>query len=62
MNPQLTPTQAALCAELDAYCRAQGLPFDSADELVFNVDLTAAQRAWLHDYCNRWDRATGSTP
>jgi hypothetical protein len=47
----LTP----LCDELAAFCKANGLPFESADELIFSDGLTAQQKEWLQGYITRWD-------
>jgi hypothetical protein len=44
-----------LTQELQDFCRAEGLPFESADELSCNPDITPGQRQWLLDFCARWD-------
>lgn len=46
---------------IDEYVRwnaAQGLNLGSADEHIFDENLTAEQRAWLADFGQRWDNAT----
>lgn len=48
--------EGALIEELQDYCREQGLPHMSADELQ-SEEITDAQRAYLKDYCERWDAA-----
>lgn len=48
--------EAALCAELESYCKAQGLPYSSADELAASDDVSAEQREWLRKFCDRWER------
>lgn len=45
-----------LIEELQAYCHAQGLPHLCALELQ-SKDITDEQRAWLKDYCQRWEAA-----
>ncbi len=47
--------QDELCKELKLYCDAQELPQMSADELVLQQELSDEQRAYLRDYCDRWD-------
>jgi hypothetical protein len=50
--------EAALIEEYQAWCRAQGLPDMSADELVLEDEImTAEQRAWLMDFIHRWKAA-----
>lgn len=46
-----------LTLELEAYCRDQGLPYESADELVFRPELNPEQRRWVSDFICRWDAA-----
>lgn len=46
----------ALCDELEAYCKAQGLPYMSADELAASDHPNDEQREWLRDFCERWER------
>lgn len=48
--------EATLCAELESYCNANGLPFLSADELAASDHPNDEQREWLRDFCARWDR------
>lgn len=44
-----------LIDEYMAWNKAQGLCLGSADEHLFDEDLTEQQRAWLADFCRRWD-------
>jgi hypothetical protein len=46
-----------LIAEYAAWNKAQGLDLGSADEHVWDEDLTDAQRAWLRNFVVRWDEA-----
>jgi hypothetical protein len=48
------PTEASLCAELEAWCKAQGLPYLSADELAV-LELTAEQREYVSNFMKLWD-------
>jgi hypothetical protein len=59
-----------LTAEYHAWMRANGVDPGSADEsisLAFDVarahlhdeNLTDAQRTWLADFCQRWEREVG---
>jgi hypothetical protein len=59
-----------LTAEYHAWMRANSVDLGSADEsvsLVFDIarahlhdeNLTDAQRAWLADFCRRWERERG---
>lgn len=61
-------TEASLCAELEAWCKAQGLEFLSADDLravltdsdpALRTKQTDEQIDWLGDYINRWDAVVG---
>jgi hypothetical protein len=44
-----------LCNELRAYCEANGLPFKSADDLVWEDGVSDEARAWLNDFITRWE-------
>lgn len=44
---------------LNAYCDREGLSNDSADELVVQEGITAAQRAWLDAWIALWDLTVG---
>lgn len=46
-----------LIDEYNAWNRAQGLALGSADEHLFDEDLTDDQRRWLADFCKRWEAA-----
>lgn len=52
--PEL-PNESALCAELEAYCKAHDLPLMSADELASLDGIRDADRTWMRAYCERWD-------
>jgi hypothetical protein len=47
--------ERALIDEFEAYCAAQGLISESADDMLRTAKLTHEQRAWLKDFCVRWD-------
>ena len=51
------PAIALLIQEYEAWNAAQGLNLGSADEHLFDATLTAEQRMWLTDFCERWDHA-----
>lgn len=46
-----------LTAEYQTWQREQGLTLGSADEHLFDEKLTDAQRAWLLEFCRRWEQA-----
>lgn len=46
-----------LCTEYAAWNKAQGLNLGSADEHLCDEALTEQQRAWLRDFCARWEDA-----
>ena len=46
-----------LTVEYEEWLKAQGLSLGSADEHLFDEDLTDNQRQWLRDFCERWERA-----
>lgn len=49
-----------LSNELEAWCGEQGIEPQCANELLMidgiGMRLTSEQRAWLTDFCERWDR------
>ena len=47
-------SMADLCDEYAAWCIHQRLPHVDADEQLCGP-RTAEQRAWLNDFCKRWD-------
>jgi hypothetical protein len=47
----------ALVDEYAAWNRAQNLNLGSADEHLYDSDLTQAQRDWLRGFCWRWEKA-----
>jgi hypothetical protein len=53
----MTTTIDALIDEYREWNKANGLNLGSADEHLFDEDLTETQRAWLRDFCERWDAA-----
>ena len=44
-----------LTSKLNAYCDANGLPHDSAGDLVFAEGITDEQRRWLNAFINEWN-------
>jgi hypothetical protein len=50
-------TLEELCDRYATWNAANGLNLGSADEHLFDDNLTDAQRAWLRDFCRRWDEA-----
>ena len=61
VNPtQGYDTLGLLCDVLEQWCIEQKLPYESADELILNPELTSAQRKWLGNYCNLWERTEGA--
>jgi hypothetical protein len=49
---------AALSQEYDAWNKAQGLSLGSADEHLFDENLTSEQRTWLRNFLQRWEDAS----
>ncbi len=47
-----------LTNEYQAWQTAQGLHLGRADQYVHDNNLTEEQRAWLRDFCHRWDKAS----
>lgn len=45
----------ALVDEYQAWNKANGLDLGSADEHLFDENLTADQRGWLKDFVERWE-------
>lgn len=54
-NTKRGSEEAALCAELEAFCAQQGLKPESADEMLMQEGLSVMQRNWLAAFCERWD-------
>jgi hypothetical protein len=49
-------TISSLTIELQDFCNREGLPQESADDLlVTHPALTESQRTWLTEYSARWD-------
>ena len=48
-------TLERLCRELEAWCSANGLAYESADEILAAPGLTSEQRVWLWAFIDRWD-------
>jgi len=44
-----------MSTELLKFCRANDLPFDSADELILRVGITDYEFGWLNSYLAIWD-------
>lgn len=55
MTCSTTDTVELLTDELRAFCDKEGLPQDSADDLLTNPAITEPQRQWLTNFCGRWD-------
>lgn len=55
MTCSTTDTVESLTDELRAFCDKEGLPQDSADDLLTNPAITEPQRQWLTNFCERWD-------
>lgn len=47
-------TENDLINELEEFCKDNGLPYMSADELLHEPDITNEECQWLVDYCDRW--------
>ena len=52
---EVDQTLEDLSYKLNAYCDANGLPHESADELAHREDITAEQRRWLNAFIEEWD-------
>ena len=52
----------ALCEEYADWNKAEGLSLGSADEHLFDADLSEAQREWLADFCKRHEIAAREIP
>lgn len=50
-------SEASLVTEFARWCKAQGLPCMSADELIFEPGLDEGHKAWLRDFLQRWETA-----
>jgi len=48
---------SALTGQYNAWQRDQGLNLGSADEHLFDENLTEAQKKWLQDFSQRWEVA-----
>ena len=48
----------ALTREYEAWQKEQGLKLGSADEHIFDENLTEAQRKWLRKFSARWEGAS----
>lgn len=51
------PSTDELCAEYKAWNKANGLDLGSADEHLWDANLTAEQRRWLATFSQRWEIA-----
>jgi len=45
--------------QLLKFCRANDLPFESADELILRKELSSYQFGWLNSYIAIWDALIG---
>lgn len=62
MTHSTTDTLETLTNELHDFCGKEGLPQESADDLLAtNPALTEPQRQWLTDFCVRWDATNQPT-
>jgi hypothetical protein len=50
-------TTSHLASEYQSFNLAHDLKLGSADEHLFDENLTDEQRLWLVDFCRRWDSA-----
>lgn len=50
-EPSLTDP---MCVQYNAYEKEQGITLGSADEHLFDEDLTEAQRVWVRAFYDRW--------
>jgi hypothetical protein len=57
--PPTGSTEKALCEELQAFCFANDLPQECADDLLMCQPLTTCQRRWLSQFCVRWSAVVG---
>jgi hypothetical protein len=53
---------AALSQEYAAWNETQRLSLGSADEHLFDVNLTSEQREWLRNFSRRWEGASPVHP
>lgn len=44
-----------MCNELEAWCKAHGLPVSSADEVLMSLPQGDVRRAYLESFIRRWD-------
>jgi hypothetical protein len=64
MTSNSTPTNeieaelTILIREYEAWQKEQGLKLGSADEHIFDENLTDAQRKWLKAFSQRWESAS----
>jgi hypothetical protein len=59
LGSSASTTEQELCAELEHFCTSEGLPQQSADELLF-LSLNEAQEAWLIRFIARWEAIVDS--
>ena len=57
-NDSIDTELNSLTSEYKAWNKAQGLNLGSADEHLFDENLTAEQRKWLRDFSQRWEGAS----
>jgi hypothetical protein len=58
LKAEIEAELAALSEEYDAWNKAQGLSLGSADEHLFDENLTSEQRTWLRNFSQRWEGAS----
>jgi hypothetical protein len=50
-------TSIDLTTEFQLWCKNNGMPQKSADDLLLCPDLTYTQRIYLQDFIRRWEKA-----
>lgn len=53
----MNKAQTALCVEYEAWQTANNLNIGSADDYICDESLSAEQRQYLVQFCQRWDAA-----
>lgn len=51
-----------LCDRLEEFCKAEGLPHISADELLTLNATDSRQAEWLHGFIAAWDMWENADP
>jgi hypothetical protein len=58
LKDEIEAELAALTREYEVWRKQQGLDLGSADEHLFDENLTEAQRTWLRAFSQRWEDAS----